>query len=477
MQKVPRKKVHIQCRHVLVQTSKHREDSGFSIRNRNIQTTNSEPAGPKSTIDEINDENNGGNERSHATVSINSVYQSNNIQSIINVQTIPVNKIHKTVLPKKIEFALDLPTVANINPRSIYGKQNELCSFIKEYSVDCVFLSETWERIDFPLENLMNLEGYQVLSNPYQRSGRGGRPALILNKQKYAIRNITNSVIEIPWGVEAVWALLTPKENKGNSMVKKIALCCFYSPPKSNTRFNLIDHICGSFHLLSAKYGQGLHFILAGDANDMKLDNILQLSPGLRQVVRDYTRMNPPALLDPIVTSLANYYQTPMCLTPLGPDEESSCVESDHKIVLMNPINKNENICTRTFRKIYVRPFTNSGLNKLDNWFKLQTWGEILETKCVSKKAELLQSMVLSKVEQYLPVKHRKIAIDDQPWYTEELKKLKRRKCREYHKNRKSVKYLDLNSKYNKKLKLAKRRYKRKHIDDVLTSSDKQWYS
>ena len=84
------------------------------------------------------------------------------------------NKNGKTAsLSKKIICALDLPTVANINPRSIYEKKNQLCTLIKEYSIDCTFLSETWERINFPLENLMKIEGYKVLSNPYQRTGKG----------------------------------------------------------------------------------------------------------------------------------------------------------------------------------------------------------------------------------------------------------------------------------------------------------------
>ena len=146
-----------------------------------------------------------------------------------------------------------MPSVANINPRSIYGKEKELKSFINEHSIDCTFLSESWERLNFPLENLMGMEGFQVISNPYQRTGRGGRPALIIKKEKYTIRNLTNTVVDIPWGIEAVWALLTPKNSKGNSTVKKIILCSFYSPPNSNTRFQLVDHICAIYHFLSVK--------------------------------------------------------------------------------------------------------------------------------------------------------------------------------------------------------------------------------
>ena len=32
--------------------------------------------------------------------------------------------------------------------------------------------------------------------------------------------------------------------------------------------------------------------------------------------------MDPPAILDPIITSLANYYQIPKCLEPLDPDSD-----------------------------------------------------------------------------------------------------------------------------------------------------------
>ena len=142
----------------------------------------------------------------------------------------------------------------------------------------------------------------------------------------------------------------------------------------------------------------------------------------------------------------------------------------------MKPISQTENICSRTFREIYVRPITDSGMCKLTDWFKSQNWEQILTVNCVNTKAENLQNIVYSAVQKYLPSRKRKIAVDDQPWYTEELKKLKRQKCREFKKYRKSDKYMTLNKKYENKLKLAKRKYKRKAIDDVLTSSDRQWY-
>ena len=116
-------------------------------------------------------------------------------------------------------------------------------------------------------------------------------------------------------------------------------------------------------------------------------------------------------------------------------------------------------------------------MDQLDQWFQKHSWEDIMSEDCVNKKAINLQNIVMEKVNEYLPLKKRKIANDDQPWYTQELKILKRKKSREYQKHRKSAKYILLVKKYDKKLKMAKQRYKRAKIDDVLTSSERQWYS
>ena len=91
-----------------------------------------------------------------------------------------------------------------MNPRSVYNKITQLQTFISEKEIDLVFISESWERPEEPLENVIDIEGYQVISNPYQRKGVGGKPALIINSKKFNIINPNQSLIEIPWGVEIV---------------------------------------------------------------------------------------------------------------------------------------------------------------------------------------------------------------------------------------------------------------------------------
>ena len=60
--------------------------------------------------------------------------------------------------------------------------------------------------------------------------------------------------------------------------------------------------------------------MIAGDTNELKLYPILRLSPHMVQVVQSPTHLNPPRLLDPILTTLANYYQKPECQKPLAAD-------------------------------------------------------------------------------------------------------------------------------------------------------------
>ena len=246
----------------------------------------------------------------------------------------------------------------NLNPESVNSKQNKFHTLVFELSVDLICISESWERENLTLEQIIHLEDYQVVSNVYQRSGKGGRPAIIANEKRYFVQNITNNLVNIPYGVEIVWAILTPKNATASSIVKKIAIASIYSKPSSKKKTLLLDHISETYHLLCSKFQSGLHFIMAGDTNDLKLDPILNLNPQLIQVVNTPTRQG--AILDPIITTLSKYYQSPVCLPPLDADPDQTGAPSDHKIVFMEPINSINNNPGRTQR---VRDFTDGGLD------------------------------------------------------------------------------------------------------------------
>ena len=68
----------------------------------------------------------------------------------------------------------------------------------------------------------------------------------------------------------------------------------------------------------------------------MKLDTVLNLDKRMKQIVQSPTRLNPPAILDPIITTLGSYYQIPVCLPPLDAEDGES--QSDHLTVVAEPI-------------------------------------------------------------------------------------------------------------------------------------------
>ena len=93
-----------------------------------------------------------------------------------------------------------------------------------------------------------------------------------------------------------------------------------------------------------------------------------------------------------------------------------------------------DNRCYRSYCEITVRPIHRSVMDFLRPWFQNQDWSDISRMKDVDNKAEALISQVFFKVNKFLPEKVIKVASVDEPWYTQSLKKLDRKKRREFNK-------------------------------------------
>ena len=306
-------------------------------------------------------------------------------------------------------------------------------------------MSETWDRINKPLENLIQLENYRIITAPNPRNFKGGKPALIINEEKFFIKPLNPEPITVPDGVEAVWALLTPKNSKPNNQFSHIAVASiYYRGPKSTKKEELFDHIAQTYHYLMALYGTGLQFIIAGDTNRLNLKPILNLSASFKQVVQTPTRLNPDAILDPVITTMQKFYQQPVTKPPINNDEDKEGKPSDHLVVLMYPVNSELGCLPRQIRYVECRPLPQSGMNKMGTWIQNQTWREIYECETLNEKAEMLQNMMKEKLDEFFPLKRTKFTSDDKPWATHEIKELDRKCKREFFKNQKSQKWQDL---------------------------------
>ena len=190
--------------------------------------------------------------------------------------------------------------------------------------------------------------------------------------------------------------------------------------------------------------------------NELKLDPILQLSPSLKQVVQNPTRLDPPRILDPIITTLSDFYQLPECLAPLDADPESNGKPSDHLMVVMEPISQINNKPARTKKSFTYRPFTEDRLQKMREWIEKESWGEVAHEQSAHVKMKVLQNILVNKYQK--------------------LENLKRRKSREFHKRRKSNKWSKMNEEYEAELSKAKKNHYRKKVKRLRKVQSKYWY-
>ena len=249
----------------------------------------------------------------------------------------------------------------NINPRSCYGKSKELGQIITQYSASLICISESWSRENLPLQELVQIEGFEVVTNVKQRSGRGGKPALLVDTRQFHVIKLCPNPITVPVEVEAVWVLIKPKQTHKQNKNNYIAICSYYFVDSKTTPTQILyDHFAETYNLLISKYGENLHFICSADSNQLNLDPILDLSPSLKQVVQIPTRLNPPATLDTVITTLSAYYNAPVTKPPVEPDVEDVGKPSDHLVVLWTPSQTDHHLEPRQYRQVSLRPMLES---------------------------------------------------------------------------------------------------------------------
>ena len=92
------------------------------------------------------------------------------------------NNLSTVKRSNKAVEALNLPTVVNINPRSLNNKVEAFKTYMEEKEIDLALISESHEKEGAPLVDKLQMNDYEVISNVHQRRGKRGRPALIVKK-------------------------------------------------------------------------------------------------------------------------------------------------------------------------------------------------------------------------------------------------------------------------------------------------------
>ena len=237
----------------------------------------------------------------------------------------------------KITAALNLPTVATYNVRSLFPKIRNFKTNMLERLISVSFISEIWERADkklhcLEIENMLEMNGLKYISTPRKPNSKGvsyGGAALVINLEKFTCEKLD---VSFPQSIEAVWGLLKPK--CGSAKFKKIIVCSFYSPPSRRANSRMADHLVTTLHMLNTKYPES-GIILGGDKNKMDLKPILNCGLKLKQVVDKITRQG--SILSVIIMNTFQYYNSPIIAPPINPDDPKKAKPSDHSTPVCTP--------------------------------------------------------------------------------------------------------------------------------------------
>ena len=113
----------------------------------------------------------------------------------------------------------------------------------------------------------------------------------------------------------------------------------------------------------------------------------------------------------------------------------------------------------------------------MGHWIVNYSWEAVLAAQAAHEKAAIFQTVLLEKLEEFLPSKIVKFTSEDQVWTTPEIKSIFRRKQREFTKHRKSPKWKTLNNLFEEKCEAAKEAYYTNIVSDLKNSNPGQWYS
>ena len=145
-------------------------------------------------------------------------------------------------------------------------------------------------------------------------------------------------------------------------------------------------------------------------------------------------------------------------------------------MVMMKPISVLNNKPARAVKRISFRPITENGLSMIKDYFSKVDWEKLMDEDSAHRKAEKFQNFLVSKYEEFFPEKVISISSDDQPFISTKLKRMKRRKSREYQKHRRSDKWNFLQKNYQAELEKSKREFYRKKIRDLRKMKPKNWH-
>ena len=168
-------------------------------------------------------------------------------------------------------------------------------------------------------------------------------------------------------------------------------------------------------------------------------------------------------ILDPIITDLHSYYQNPIIEEPLEADSDAG-QPSDHKMILMIPLNTVENKKKVEKKCIETRVFCEDNFLAMGRMLEASDWGFLRNFPSINERMKAFHDELFRMFDHCFPEKKKYIYSESESFMTGALLKLRRKKNREFDKHRKSPKYIQLDLRYKEMLSKSMKQFYKKRI-------------
>ena len=202
--------------------------------------------------------------------------------------------------------------------------------------------------------------------------------------------------------------------------------------------------------------------------NDLKVQELIAVDPALRQIVNFSTNKNLDKTLDVVCTDLFASYQEPTRLPAIGVDHGKEGVPSDHWGVEVRPRTNTTTTKARPKKEtILVRRMPDSQVSDFGQKLVQEKWRCLEDGASTEELVEAFQAATTRLIDQHFPMKQVTIIEGDLPYFTEELRELRRTRDRSYQRCGKGQTYIEIQEMFQWKLKNEASKYRNKIINDV----------
>jgi hypothetical protein len=298
----------------------------------------------------------------------------------------------------------------------------------------------------------------------------GGGVALVYNEVNF---HVEEAGIDVPEGIEAVWAIMTPRSTDVLN-IKKILVAGIYISPRSKYKQETIEHIIETMHSVQSRYEHQIRFFIAGDFNKVDTEDLLESNGALQQICSVETRNK--NTLELILTCMATLFHPPTTQDPLQQDENTTGKPSDHKIVIVAPKANAHYKQERHKKTIHIRQQPQSKVAAFMSELGAHSWPEVFSEEDPNIKALSYHNTIMSLRDKHFPVKSVKMSSLDKKWFTPTLKVMYNEMQNEFFKNRKSQKWKSLRSKFRKSKKKACKKFYKNFVSELKVSNPSKYF-